>query len=51
MRVHSNFAEYIPLSLFLIYLAEAKVQTGFSSMHWECHWSWGAFLIPMALAS
>lgn len=24
MRVHSNFAEYVPLSLFLIYLAEAQ---------------------------
>jgi len=22
MRVHSNFAEYVPLTLFLIYLAE-----------------------------
>ena len=28
MRVHSNFAEYIPLSLFLIYLAEAQGANG-----------------------
>ena len=24
MRVHANFAEYVPLSLFLIYLVEAS---------------------------
>jgi len=24
MRVHSNFAEYVPLTLFLIYLAEMQ---------------------------
>lgn len=24
MRVHSNFAEYVPLTLFLIYLAEVQ---------------------------
>ena len=28
MRVHSNFAEYIPLSLLLIYLAEAQGANG-----------------------
>ena len=28
MRVHSNFAEYVPLTLFLIYLAEVQGAQG-----------------------
>jgi len=29
MRVHSNFAEYIPLSLFLLFLVESKGASAF----------------------
>jgi uncharacterized membrane protein YecN with MAPEG domain len=38
MRVHSNFAEYVPLSLLLIYFVETAASrrtSGFASSAWR----------------
>jgi uncharacterized membrane protein YecN with MAPEG domain len=47
VRVHANFAEYVPLGLLMIYLVE---QSGVYGLCICCAWAcwWGACRMPMA---